>query len=134
MTEILSGPAHVYVYDITSVLKHLGPALNDDASQQAISVFGRDEVIDVFLEKTIHDLQVMSVWNYQPMRYPACLINLFNNQVAAVVELNRLLWMPCELSGCQAMLRRVRNVLWVIAIDPQRIRPLRKTEETHVLH
>lgn len=134
MSDILSGPAQVYVYDIASVMKHLEPALTTSSAEQALSVWGRDGVIDVFIEKTIHDFEIMSVWGYNPTNYPADLINLFNGQVAAVSELWRMLWLPQECSGSQVMVRRVRNTLWLVVIDPLRVRPFQKPQSPYVFH
>lgn len=134
MNQVLTGPAQVYVYDIQSVLRLLEPAMISEPTRIAGTIYGKDGLVDIFIAKTIHDFQIMTVLDYNPLKYPADLINHFNQQVAAVSELWNVLWIPPECSGSQVIVRRVRSVIWLIVIDPARVQPLQKLKTEHAIH
>jgi hypothetical protein len=134
MSQILSGPARVYVYDITTVLQLMQPVLSDIEAHRAISVLGVDGAIDAFLEKTIHDFEVVSVWEHLPGRYPSELNNLFIRQTEAISELYRQLYFPPECSGSMATIRRIHGTLWLVVFDPMQIGPYEKPKTEHVFH
>lgn len=113
-----AGPAIAYVYDIAHVLRDLVPLLRDYVSPRYFHQYGEDGLIDLYLNLTVHNFEVVSVPELGMEERPADLINSLNHLYGPASRLWDTLWFPVECSGSMAVLHRVRHVLWVVIVDP----------------
>lgn len=118
MNAIRTAPARIYVYDISTVLTSLSPERAN----------GSAKWIDGFLANTIHSFEIVTVVGVTNAMVELGHVREYHAQTAAIQELWRRLWFPCEISGSCVLLRRVGNSLWMITYDPVQVKNVHKKD------
>lgn len=118
MNSIRTAPAQIYVYDIGSVLNALSPERAN----------GSAEWINGFLANTIHNFEIVTVVGVSNPAVELGHVREYQEQTAAIQELWRRLWFPCEVSGSCVLLRRVGHSLWMITYDPVQVEHIHKKD------
>jgi hypothetical protein len=123
MTQTLTAPAQIFVYDVGQVLALLEPQLEIIETDYQGRRYNQEHLIDLFLTLAVDSFEIVTVREFDEASHPTALTNTLRQLGRAISQLWDLLWFPPDCSGCEVLLKRVRSTLWVVVFDPHRLQP-----------
>lgn len=120
MSYSFKSQAEIYAYDIRNLLTSLEGLIDKWSSSPVLTLQYNDvdKFIDLWFNYHLHHFDAVSVLHHQDSNYPAHVINAIKETHPAVELYYKMLYIPPHLSGRMVVLKRIRNVLWVVFIDP----------------
>lgn len=125
--------ALLFVYDVRPILKALEPPLIEWMHYQSfLSYLPERELVDLWFQVTIYDFQHVGVAGYAKNNVPCEIINAFRfGAEDAKRLLYRELYLPPEIAGSNALIKREGHTLYIVAYDMNRLRDVDRNNPPH---